>query len=149
MERPVPDTMPTGAPYGPNTPRIRRFLQQLAGLGGHDRAGVVTRYATACAGPAWSAAERELATVIEGSGRGPLRDAVAGPLLQLVRGPSGASAPSDAVDPLASLDPIAEPALAAVLALLVEELLSAAARATLYGPVEPVIPRDTLDLPRR
>jgi len=150
VPEPMPNGTPTSAPYGPNTPRIRRFLQRMAGLGGEDRATVITRYAAACTGPAWSGAERELAAAVEKSGRGPLRDAVAGPLLQLVRIPSdGTAAEGAASDPLTSLDPIAEPALAAVLALLVEELLSAAAWATLYGPFEPVLPRGALDYPTR
>ena len=149
MAPPAPTAMPTGAPYGPNTPRIRRFLQRMAGLGGGDAATVVAHYATACAAPPWSDAERELAAAIEGSGRGPLRDAVAGPLLQLVRTPSAPGAPTAPEDPLASLDPIAEPALAAVLALLVAELLPAVHLATLYGPFEPIIPRQTLDSPAR
>ena len=135
-----PVGMPTGTPYGPQTPQLRRFLQRVAGLGRDDAAGVVARYHTISRLPSWSAAERELAAAIEGSGRAPLRDAVAGPLLQLVRRSSAVAA-----EPLAAFDPIAEPALAAVLALLVEELLSPDALMTLYDPFEGVIPRRALD----
>ncbi|MCA2993276.1 hypothetical protein [Gemmatimonas sp.] len=127
-------------PYGPNTAGVRRFLVQLAGLGKEDRGLVVARYAQARTTVSWRAAEQHLATAIARSGREPQRDALTGPLLQLVR-PVNAPAPATDDDALALLDPVAEPALAALLALLVEELLPPEAVETLSAPFAGVIAR--------
>lgn len=122
-------------PYGPATPHIRRFLAALAGLSASDREEVVTRYRAAERQPAWAAAERALATAIAGSDREAARDAAAGPLLQLLR-----VAPPDDTDPLASLDAVAEPALAALLALLVRDVLAPATFDVLTAPFATVLP---------
>lgn len=127
-------------PYGPNTAGVRRFLVQLAGLGKDDRGLVVERYTQVSATLTWRAAEQQLATAIERSGREPQRDALTGPLLQLVR-PVNAPAPATEDDALALLDPVAEPALAALLALMVEELLPPDAVETLCAPFAGVIAR--------
>ncbi|GAB1344979.1 hypothetical protein [Gemmatimonas sp.] len=122
-------------PYGPNTAMIRRFLVRLAGLGTADRVAVVERYQTRSASVEWHTAEALLATTIERSGRDAARDALSGPLLQLVR-PAHAQAAANEDDWLSALDPIAEPALAALLGLLVSDLLSAPALHTLLSPFE-------------
>jgi hypothetical protein len=127
-------------PYGPNTAGVRRFLVQLAGLGKEDRRLVVERYTQVSATHTWRAAEQHLATAIERSGREPQRDALTGPLLQLVR-PVNAPAPATEDEALALLDPVAEPALAALLALMVEELLPPDAVETLRAPFAGVIAR--------
>lgn len=122
-------------PYGPATPHIRRFLAALAGLSASDRTEVVTRYRAAESLPAWASAERALATALAGSDREAARDAAAGPLLQLLR-----VAPPDDADPLASLDAVAEPALAALLALLVRDVLTPAVFDVLIEPFATVLP---------
>ena len=83
-----------------------------------------------------------LGETIERSGRTDARDALAGPLLQLVRHPRDTGADVD--DGLEALDPIAEPALAALLAILVDDLLPAEPRALLYAPFQFVIPYEKL-----
>jgi hypothetical protein len=59
--------------------------------------------------------------------------------MQLVR-----VAPPDDNDPLASLDPVAEPALAALLALLVADILDGTHIGVLYAPFASLITRDDL-----
>ncbi len=132
------------APYGPATAHVRFFLVRLAGLGKADRDDVVQRYAAQCLRAEYLAAETLLGETLERSGRTDARDALAGPLMQLVRQPDSANEASDAGAPdddLASLHPIAEPALAALLALLVADLLPADVTALLYAPFAERIPR--------
>jgi len=136
--------------YGPNTAAIRRFLVRLAGLGIEARSRVTDAYAAEVSTRAWMLAETALATAIERSGREPQRDALSGPLLQLVQRDRGAAATATAATATAAeatdedrvldtLDPVAEPALAALLALLVCDLLDGAQLARLLAPFEGVI----------
>ncbi|MFN5581123.1 hypothetical protein [Gemmatimonas sp.] len=136
--------------YGPNTAAIRRFLVRLAGLGIEARSRVTDAYAAEVSTRAWMLAETALATAIERSGREPQRDALSGPLLQLVQRDRGAAATATAATATAAeatdedrvldtLDPVAEPALAALLALLVCDLLDGAQLARLMAPFEGVI----------
>ena len=141
---------PPGRPapvYGPATPQIRRFLVQLAGLGAEARSGVVDRFHSVMHTPDFASAESAMGLAIERGGRVDARDAVAGPLLQLVRDANR----TDEDDPLASLEPIAEPALAAVLALLVSDLLPPLYVRVLYEPFAAEITLESLasDSPRR
>jgi hypothetical protein len=106
-------------PYGPETAAVRRFLVRLAGLGSTDRAAVVARYETVAATRAYEAADARLGDVITRSGREEARDALSGPLLQLVKRPTPHASPESEI----ALEPIAEPALAALLALMVRDLL--------------------------
>jgi len=106
-------------PYGPETAAVRRFLVRLAGLGATDRAAVVARYETVAATRAYEAADARLGEVITRSGREEARDALSGPLLQLVKRPMPEASPESEI----VLEPIAEPALAALLALMVRDLL--------------------------
>jgi len=106
-------------PYGPETAAVRRFLVRLAGLGATDRAAVVARYETIAATRAYEAADARLGEVITRSGREEARDALSGPLLQLVKRPMPEASPESEI----ALEPIAEPALAALLALMVRDLL--------------------------
>ncbi len=127
-------------PYGPATDVIRNFLVKLAGLDSEAHDGVVARFDALHQEHLWVAADVTLGETLERSGRNDARDAVAGPLLQLIRieqadDPSVASLSREH-----ALDPIAEPALAAVLALIVSDLLPTATLATLYAPFEPIIP---------
>ncbi len=146
-------------PYGPATPLVRRFFVQLAALDlvAHD--AVVERFAAIAPTRAFAAADAVLSEAIERSGRSDARDALAGPLMQLVRerepdataGDAAATIPAtggttaEATDDDAiALDPIAEPALAALLAVLVHDLVPAATFTTLYAAFEPAIPLDSL-----
>lgn len=131
--------MNSATPYGPETAVVRRFLARFAGLSASDRATVVASYTAQTDAANWHRADTALASALSGADREAARDAVAGPLLQLVR----VGEPDDD-DPLASLDPVAEPALAALLALLVADVLDAAHTAILYAPFESLIPRASL-----
>lgn len=161
---PIPPTPPTptthGAlPYGPATASIRRFMARLAAISSADRLIICQAYEKASELPRWSQVERRLAAIIERSGRQAEQEAVAGPLLQLVRLEAGASSgmqgeaevlsetASEAADddPLKNLDPVAEPALAAVLALLVRDLLQPSDFELLIGPVVQVISLEEID----
>jgi hypothetical protein len=128
---------PRSQPYGPNTAVIRRFLQRFAALDASALAAVVAAYDALQASPSFGRADRAVAAAVERSGRTAERDSVVGPLLRLLP-----AAPGDAPD---VLSPVAEPALAAVLALLLRDELSADAVATLYGPFEPLIPVGSLE----
>lgn len=110
-------------PYGPETAAVRRFLVRLAGLGATDRAAVVARYETIAATRAYEAADARLGEVITRSGREEARDALSGPLLQLVKRPTPDVSPASDAEAEIALEPIAEPALAALLALMVRDLL--------------------------
>lgn len=128
------------APYGPATDAVRSFLVQLAGLDGEAHAGVVARFTELQQKRPYVAADVILGETMERSGRSDARDAVAGPLLQLVSigEPNNSTVASQSAG--LTLDLIAEPALAAVLALIVSDLLTTATLATLYAPFEPIIP---------
>lgn len=76
------------------------------------------------------------------SQREELRDALGGPLLQLTRSGRPATPGEQDLDTL--VDPVAEPALAALLALLVGDVLPSTALAALYAPLESEIPLDTV-----
>jgi hypothetical protein len=132
-------TAPQVAPYGPNTPAIRRFLVRFAALGAAQRAAVLREYQRCADTDAWSRAELQLGKTMESSGRSDVTNAIAGPLLQLVRSDSDGSGHDDP-----SIDPIAEPALAALLSLAIADLLPSQVRTTLYAPFAATIPIDEL-----
>jgi hypothetical protein len=130
--------MTTSLPYGPNSAAIRRFLVQLAGLGVADRARVVMAYGLQSTGRPWMAAEQAMAEAITRGDREGYRDALSGPLMQLVRIP-GSAEPITDEEALATLEPIAEPALAALLALVVGDLIPEEALTTLLAPFAGVV----------
>jgi hypothetical protein len=133
------------APYGPQTAAIRHYLVRLAGLSRSDRLQVVAAYASHQQSAAFQHAEDELAVVMERSGREDARAALSGPLLQLVkRAPVTADSDRDveSTDALHDMDPVAEPALAALLALLVRDLLPDEAFRALTAPMALVLPFD-------
>ena len=108
-------------------------------------------YRLTMSSPEYQAAERQLGIAIARSGREGERDALGGPLLQLVRADESSSAsPDDADSPQTPganarlLRPIAEPALAAVLAIVMQDVLSAALVTRLYAPFEGSIARASL-----
>jgi hypothetical protein len=136
--------MPASAsatPYGPQTLEIRRFLQRLAALAPAEWAAVAAEYEALQRGPRFAGADRALSAAVSATQREPQRDAVLGPLLQLVAEPRPEGEGPDEPPPLA---PVAEAALAAVLALLVRDVLGASAFATLYAPFAERIPLATL-----
>ena len=127
-------------PYGPETAAVRGLLVRLAGLGTADRAAVVARYETLAATRAYEAADTRLGEVITRSGREEARDALSGPLLQLMkRRVADTDTPSAVGDEIA-LEPIAEPALAALLALMVRDLLDDATVRLLTEPFSDILP---------
>ena len=127
-------------PYGPETAAVRGFLVRLAGLGTVDRAAVVARYETIAATPAYDAADTRLGEVIARSGREQARDALSGPLMQLMKRPAPDTASAPEVGDEIALEPIAEPALAALLALMVRDLLDDATVRLLTGAFSETIP---------
>ncbi|WP_373060987.1 hypothetical protein [Gemmatimonas sp.] len=137
-------------PYGPHTAAVRGFLVRLAGLGAADRAAVVSRYETVATTRTYEAADALLGDVITRSGREEARDALSGPLMQLVKRPAPAMATTTATDAATDtptefeLEPIAEPALAALLALMVRELLDDATLRLLTDAFSDTIPLASL-----
>jgi hypothetical protein len=134
-------------PYGPQTLQIRRFLQRLAAMSGAEWEAVAAEFEALRVTPGFRRADAALGQVIERAGRESARDAALGPLLQLVRLPDAAppGSAADDEDAAVPLAPVAEAALAAVLALLVRDLVAATAFATLYGPFGARIPLAALD----
>ena len=129
-------TTPDSAPYGPNTRLVRRFLVQLAALGASARAAIIERYATIADTRQWVRAELSLAQAIESAGRVDAQSALCGPLLQLLGKPKG-----DSND---DIDPIAEPALAALLSLVALDLIPPDVQTTLYQPFADEIPLERI-----
>ncbi len=134
-------------PFGPQTAALRQALVRLAALGAQDRARIVAAYRDAERASAWAAAETRLAEAITRSGRADAQQALAGPFLQLMR--RRAAAPHDDAADLADadLDEVAEPALAALLALLAADLLPPADVQLLTAPLRTAVALD--DLPPR
>jgi hypothetical protein len=132
----APDSQGTGGsapPYGPATPKIRRFLQRAAALDASGWQQAVTRYSSISASPAGRSADRALGRAIETAALHRERDALVGPVIQLaqrVAADDGATA---------------EALLSAALSLLATPPLEHAVRATLYEPFADAIPLSTLD----
>ena len=131
------------APYGPNTPVVRRFLVRFAALGAEQRAAVLTTYRRCSETSEWVRAELLLGETVESSGRSDIPNVIAGPLLQLVQ-PANGIVDGIVHEDEQRIDPIAEPALAALLTLAVSDLLPDQAQSTLYAPFASTIPMDEL-----
>jgi len=119
-------------------------------------ADVLQRFHSVSDTGAYHVADAAVGMLIERSGRGDARDALGGPLMAMMRLPSPADvdevtattlddAAIAADDEWEALDPMAEPALGALLALLVHDLLSVAQFDVLYEPFALVIPAASLD----
>lgn len=132
-------------PYGPQTPAVRRFLQRLAALHREQWQEAVAAYEAVQRTRAFAGADRALGAAVARSAREAERDAVLGPLLRLVHA-AAADGPTDDGDAV-PLAPIAEPALAAVLALLMRDVLPPAVFDTLYAPFVGLVPPALLDEP--
>ncbi|MCU0616602.1 MAG: NAD-dependent epimerase/dehydratase family protein [Gemmatimonadaceae bacterium] len=127
-------------PYGPQTAQIRTFLQRLAALDAEAHARVLAAWTAHRERASFRRAERMLGEVMARADRESARDAAAGPLLQMMRRPVAESTDTVASeDPLATLDPLAEPALATLLALLVRDLLPADTFAELVVPLAALV----------
>ncbi len=118
-------------PYGPQTADIRAFLRDLAALSAAQHAQVCALWEAARVDPAFARADRALGEAVVRLHRESERDAAAAPLLQMLRGSD-----SDTSD--APLDPIAEPALAALMALVVRDTLPEDVFRLLVQPVNAV-----------
>lgn len=133
----------TAAPYGPASASIRRFLVQLAALGPVARGQVVQRFHDVSSSNDYHEADAVVGDVIARSARTDARDALGGPFIALMRPvvaqprSSGESTPPGELD---DLDPVAEPALGALLALLVRDLIDDKQFSALYAPFTGVIP---------
>jgi nucleoside-diphosphate-sugar epimerase len=127
-------------PYGPQTAQIRTFLQRLAALDEDAHARVLSTWSAHRERASFRRAERTLGEVMARADRESALDAAAGPLLQMMRRPASESAvATESDDPLATLDPMAEPALATLLALLVRDLLTPDTFAELVAPLAALI----------
>ena len=122
---------------------MRRFLQRFAALAPAEWDAAAASYAAAQGTAAAIAADRDLQRAVERAGRTAERDAVLGPLAQLVRADDAPAVVDDEAPP--DLHPVAEAALAALLALVVRDVLPARAFTTLYAPFAAAIPADALD----
>lgn len=124
-------------PYGPRTPQLRHFLQRLAAQPAVVWLAAARRWADAAADVRVQRADRALGDAIARLGRETERDALVGPILQLARRAAAFPAGDDDV---AHVERLAEPALAAALALLVADALPASHVERLYAPFADAIP---------
>jgi hypothetical protein len=131
-------------PYGPNTPVVRRFLQRLAGKPATDCAAAARVYLSLQGTPPLIAADRAVAKAIEETDRIDARDAVVGPIIQLMNG-HAARLESDPVLAGTNLDDMAEAALAAALGLIVGDAIAADALEVLYRPYAELIPIEDIE----
>ncbi|HEU4631310.1 MAG TPA: hypothetical protein VFS08_16280 [Gemmatimonadaceae bacterium] len=129
-------------PYGPRTAALRHFLQRLSAQPTVVWLAAARAHERALSTPAWRSADRALGEAVARAGREAARDALVGPLVQLAR---RAAAPL-ADDP-GAVERLAEPALAAALALLVADRLDARHVETLYAPFAGAIPPHSLEAP--
>jgi hypothetical protein len=134
----------TTLPYGPNTSIVRRFLQRLAGKPASDCAAAARLYLSLQGTPALIAADRALGHALEGSARTDARDAVVGPIIQLMNG-HAARLENDPALSGVSLDDMAEAALAAVLGLMVGDIIASDALEVLYRPYAGIIPIEEIE----
>ena len=131
------------APYGPNTPAVRRFLQRLAGKPASDCIAAARIYLSLQGTDDLRLADRALGHALESSGRTDARDAVVGPLVQLMSG----HAPKLDADITGGLtvDDLAEAGLAAALGLIVGDVIPAAMLEVLYRPFAGSIPLEDVE----
>lgn len=125
-------------PYGPNTAAVRRFLQRLAGKPAADCIAAARAYLALQGTDELRTADRALGHALESSGRTDARDAIVGPLVQLMNG-HAAKLDADITGGL-TVDDLAEAALAAALGLIVGDVIPAPILEVLYRPFEPIIP---------
>ena len=129
-------------PYGPNTAAVRRFLQRLAGKPTSDCTAAARTYLALQSEPDFKTADRILGSAIERSGRTDARDAVVGPIVQLIGGHGERLA---AGGESVGTDDLAEAALAAALALVARDVIPGSAFDILYKAFDELIPTTELD----
>lgn len=129
-------------PYGPQTALLRDFLRRLSAQPAIVWLAAARHYERLAATPAQRRADRALAVAIPRLGRDHARDLLVGPVVQLAR--RAAAFAADSPDAAHAIDRVAEPALAAALALLVADGLAEEQVAALYAPFEGAIPRASL-----
>lgn len=130
-------------PYGPQTPLVRAFLQRLATQPAVVWLAAARRYAAIAASPAGRQADRGLGAAIRKSARESARDALVGPVLQLATRAADAAA-LDSGD-REQVERLAEPALAAALALVVADRLGEEQRAILTAAFGDAVPDAATD----
>ena len=135
MTDPVP-------PYGPQTALLRDFLRRLSAQPAIVWLAAARHYERLAATPAPRRADRALGAAVPRLGREPARDLLVGPVVQLAR--RAAAFAAESPDATEAVDRLAEPALAAALALLVADGLAEEQVAALYAPFEGAIPRASL-----
>lgn len=125
-------------PYGPQTPIVRAFLMRLAAQPAVVWLAAARRYAEIAATPAGRQADRGLGAAIQSSAREQARDALVGPVLQMAAR-AAESAALDSGD-REQVERLAEPALAAALALVVADRLADAQRELLTSAFGAAVP---------
>ena len=136
--------MPASQPYGPNTPAVRRFLQRLAGKPASDCVAAARVYLSLQGTPLFRAADRAVGDAVESGDRTDARDAVVGPIIQLMSGHAERLATDPALAGV-TVDDMAETALAAALGLIVGDILAADALEVLYRPYAGLIPIEDIE----
>ena len=131
-------------PYGPNTAAVRRFLQRLAGKPASDCIAAARAYLALQGTPELATADRALGHALESSGRTNARDAVVGPIIQLMSGHADKLELTGETSGV-TVDDLAESALAAVLGLIVGDVIPAQMLEVLYRPVAGIIPLEQIE----
>ena len=140
---PLPSLVMTGPasslPYGPNTAAVRRFLQRLAGKSAADCVAFARAYVALRGTPRFAEADIALGHAIESSDRTGPRDAVVGPIVQLMGGHAERLMNEPELADV-TVDDMAECALAAALGLIVGDIIAGDALELLYRPFADAIP---------
>ena len=130
-------------PYGPNTAAVRRFLQRLAGKPATDCIAAARTYLALQGTAEFAVADRALGHALETSGRTDARDAVVGPLVQLMAG-HASKLDADITGGL-TVDDLAEAGLAAALGLIVGDIVPGPVLELLYRPYAGIIPIEDIE----
>ena len=133
----------TSLPYGPNTAVVRRFLQRLAGKPASDCIAAARSYLALQGTEELRTADRALGNALASSGRTDARDAIVGPLVQLMQGHS-AKIDADITGGL-TVDDLSEAALAAALGLIVGDVIPGPLLEVLYRPFAEIIPLEEVE----
>ncbi len=140
-------------PYGPHTADVRAFLRDLASMSEDAMVVVCGQWERLRSQTEFARADRTLGETIVRADREAERDAAAGPLLRMMRAREAARSGADSDDNTADsgrtdtlaeqpLHPISEPALAALMALIVRDLLPREVFAVLTSPLRDIVAAD-------
>jgi hypothetical protein len=122
---------------------VRRFLQRLAGKPLADCVAAARVYLSLQRTPDFSAADRALGIAIDRGARVDARDAIVGPIVQLMSSHSERLAAGREAG--VTTDDLAEAALGAVLALVARDLMPVPVFEVLYRPYSGIIPVSEVD----